>query len=390
MNARWLPSLPALQWGRQIDRHTMVSDGVAALIVTLMLIPQSLAYAQLAGLPPEVGLYASVAPLLVYALLGTSRVLAVGPVAVVSLMTAAAVGEHAAPGSGQYLAVAITLAFLSGGMLLVMGFLRLGFLANFLSHPVIAGFIAASGLLIAASQLKTLLGVQAGGHNFIELAGSLIAQLGNTHLLTLAIGGGSLVFLFWVRRGLKPLLMRLGLPPRAADRGANAGPVHFDADKIPVRLGARHLHQRLAHAITNLQHPWRIAAEHRLRVEHTGVTLQTKARPEIVQRLLLAGGQAAFTQDEAAYLAHHLAGERVLVLSEKIEHGGRGWQRDAHCTAIFETLCSAGTYNAGPECTDGAYADGDCRGRHGRDRRQLCPAETDRGGREPDCRRPSA
>src|SRR5690606_20494177 len=112
--------------------------------VTLMLIPQSLAYAQLAGLPPEVGLYASVAPLVIYALLGTSRVLAVGPVAVVSLMTAAAVGEHAAAGTGHYLAVAITLAFLSGLILLAMGLLRLGFLANFLSHPVIAGFITAS------------------------------------------------------------------------------------------------------------------------------------------------------------------------------------------------------------------------------------------------------
>jgi len=225
VNARWLPSLPVLDWGRRYDRDTLVSDAVAALIVTIMLIPQSLAYAQLAGLPPEVGLYASVAPLLVYAVLGTSRVLAVGPVAVVSLMTAAAVGEHAAAGSGQYLAVAITLAFLSGGLLLLMGLLRLGFLAHFLSHPVIAGFISASGLLIAASQLKTLLGVQAGGHNFIELAGSLIGQLGQTHGLTLTIGGGSLAFLFWVRRGLQPLLVRLGLPPRAADLGAKAGPV---------------------------------------------------------------------------------------------------------------------------------------------------------------------
>ena len=87
--AGWLPSLPVLDWGRRYDRSTLVSDLVAALIVTIMLIPQSLAYALLAGLPPEVGLYASVAPLLLYAVFGTSRVLAVGPVAVVSLMTAA-------------------------------------------------------------------------------------------------------------------------------------------------------------------------------------------------------------------------------------------------------------------------------------------------------------
>jgi SulP family sulfate permease len=97
-----LPSLPVLDWGRHCDRATFMGDAVAALIVTLMLIPQSLAYAQLAGLPPEVGLYASVAPLLLYALFGSSRVLAVGPVAVVSLMTAAAVGEHAVVGSPAY------------------------------------------------------------------------------------------------------------------------------------------------------------------------------------------------------------------------------------------------------------------------------------------------
>ncbi len=150
---QWLPSLPVLRWGRQYKRDTLIGDGVAALIVTVMLIPQSLAYAMLAGLPPEVGLYASVAPLLLYAVFGTSRVLVVGPVAVVSLMTAAAIGQHAAVGTPEYWAVAITLAFLSGALLLLMGVLRLGFLANFLSHPVISGFISASGLLIAASQL---------------------------------------------------------------------------------------------------------------------------------------------------------------------------------------------------------------------------------------------
>ncbi|WP_300650983.1 sulfate permease [Hydrogenophaga sp.] len=222
---RWLPSLPVLQWGRQYNRDTLLGDGVAALIVTVMLIPQSLAYAMLAGLPPEVGLYASVAPLLLYAVFGTSRVLAVGPVAVVSLMTAAAIGQHAVAGTPEYWAVAITLAFLSGALLLLMGVLRLGFLANFLSHPVISGFISASGLLIAASQLKTLMGVKAEGHNLLELGQSLIAQLGRTHLLTLAIGVSTVAFLFWVRSGLKPLLVRIGFQARAADVIAKTGPV---------------------------------------------------------------------------------------------------------------------------------------------------------------------
>ena len=220
-----LPSLPILAWGRAYRRETLLGDGLAAVIVTVMLIPQSLAYAMLAGLPPEVGLYASVAPLLLYAVFGTSRVLAVGPVAVVSLMTAAAIGEHAAAGSLEYWAVAITLAFLSGLMLLAMGLLRLGFLANFLSHPVISGFISASGILIAASQFKTLMGVKAEGHNFLDLSLSLVSQLGQVHALTLMIGVATVVFLFWVRSGLKPLLQRFGLSARAADIVAKTGPV---------------------------------------------------------------------------------------------------------------------------------------------------------------------
>lgn len=222
---RWLPRFTVLDWGRGYSRHTLLGDGMAAVIVTIMLIPQSLAYAMLAGLPPEVGLYASVAPLLAYALFGTSRVLAVGPVAVVSLMTATTIGSFAAAGSEAYWAAAITLAFLSGLMLLVMGLLRLGFLASFLSHPVIAGFISASGLLIAAGQLKVVLGIRSEGHTFIELVPALLAQLGNTHWLTAAIGLATLAFLFWARSGLKPLLLRLKLPARLADLITRAAPV---------------------------------------------------------------------------------------------------------------------------------------------------------------------
>jgi sulfate permease, SulP family len=217
--------LPLFDWAREYNRDTLVSDLVAAVIVTIMLIPQSLAYASLAGLPPEVGLYASIAPLVLYTFFGTSRVLAVGPVAVVSLMTATAIGEHAVIGSAQYGAVAITLAFLSGAMLLVMGLLRLGFLASFLSHPVISGFITASALLIAAGQLKVILGVKVEGHNFFELLGGLIQQLDHIHAVTTAIGLSMVTFLFWARRGLKPLLLSWGLPTRLADVLAKAGPV---------------------------------------------------------------------------------------------------------------------------------------------------------------------
>ncbi len=222
---RWLPSVPLLEWSRQYNRETLINDLIAALIVTIMLIPQSLAYALLAGLPPEVGLYASVAPLLLYAVLGSSRVLAVGPVAVVSLMTAATVAEHAAAGTHAYWQVAITLAFLSGSILLLMGLLRLGFLANFLSHPVISGFISASGLLIALSQMKTIMGVKAEGHNFVDLLLALRQQASNLHLLTLVVGIAATAFLFWVRKGLKPLLLRIGLSPKIADMTAKTGPV---------------------------------------------------------------------------------------------------------------------------------------------------------------------
>ncbi len=220
-----LIALPVLDWGRHYDRDTLTRDLVAAVIVTIMLIPQSLAYALLAGLPPEVGLYASVAPLVLYAIFGTSRVLAVGPVAVASLMTAAIVGEYAAVGTHAYWLIAITLAFLSGAMLLVMGLLRLGFLAQFLSHPVISGFISASGILIAASQLKTILGIKAEGHNFVDLVMDLVANAGNSNWRTVVIGFSAAAFLFWVRKGLKPLLKRLGMGDKLADIATKAGPV---------------------------------------------------------------------------------------------------------------------------------------------------------------------
>jgi len=217
--------VPVLDWGRTYDRRAFSNDMIAAVIVTIMLIPQSLAYALLAGLPPEAGLYASIAPILLYAIFGTSRALAVGPVAVVSLLTAAAIGEVAEQGTAGYAIAALTLAFLSGGILLLMGVFRLGFLANFLSHPVIAGFITASGILIATSQLKHILGVDAHGHTLPEMLASLLAHLGEINWITVVIGVLATVFLFWVRKGLKPLLKRLGASPMLADIATKAGPV---------------------------------------------------------------------------------------------------------------------------------------------------------------------
>lgn len=217
--------MPILTWGKTYNKDTLTSDVVAAVIVTIMLIPQSLAYALLAGLPAEMGLYASILPLFIYAVFGTSRALAVGPVAVVSLMTAAAVGNLGLTDPASIALAAVTLAFISGLILTVMGLFRLGFLANFLSHPVIAGFITASGILIATSQLKHIFGITAEGHNLLELVISLLEHQHLTNPITLAIGLTTVAFLFWVRKGLKPLLLNAGVKPRMADILAKAGPV---------------------------------------------------------------------------------------------------------------------------------------------------------------------
>jgi SulP family sulfate permease len=217
--------LPILDWAPRYTRTDAVNDLFAAVIVTIMLVPQSLAYAMLAGLPPVVGLYASILPLIAYAIFGTSRTLAVGPVAVVSLMTAAAVAPIVAAGSAAYVTAAVTLAFLSGLVLLAMAVLRLGFLANFLSHPVISGFISASGILIAASQLKHILGIRAEGDTLPRIVTELAHGAHNANLPTLVIGIAATGFLFWSRRSLKPLLLRAGLGRRLADLLAKAGPL---------------------------------------------------------------------------------------------------------------------------------------------------------------------
>ncbi|MFH1803317.1 MAG: sulfate permease [Pseudomonadota bacterium] len=216
---------PVFDWGRGYSRAAAFSDLSAAVIVTVMLIPQSLAYAMLAGLPPEVGLYASILPLVAYAVFGTSRVLAVGPVAVVSLMTASTIGAVSLPDGVSVITAAVTLAVMSGLMLLVMGIFRLGFLASFLSHPVISGFITASAILIAVSQLKHILGIEIAGETLPESVVALIGGIGNLHIPTLMIGAGCLIFLFWARCRLKSTLKRLGIGDGIAGFLTKAGPV---------------------------------------------------------------------------------------------------------------------------------------------------------------------
>lgn len=202
---------PILSWLPHYTGRDFGNDVIAAAVVTIMLIPQGMAYAMLAGLPPQAGLYGAILPLLIYAIFGTSRPLAVGPVAVVALMTAASAGAVAQVGSAEFHYAALWLALLSGALMLGMGLFRLGFVASFLSHPVISGFITAAGILIAASQLRHLLGAPIGGKTLPQVIPSILDNLGQINPATVALSAALLAFLFWSRAGAAPLLQRLGL-----------------------------------------------------------------------------------------------------------------------------------------------------------------------------------
>lgn len=220
-----MKGFPAYAWLKGYNKDLLIADSIAAIIVTVMLIPQSLGYAMLAGVSPEVGLYASIIPLVAYALLGTSRTLSVGPVAVISLMTAVAVSDAVAQTGADYHEAAIVLALLSGCVLVVMGHLKFGFLANFLSHPVVSGFISASGILIALSQLKHLLGISAHGDTLPSLLLSLSQGMHAINLPTLAIGSFALILLIVCRRYLVRSLIAVGLSENAAGTISKAAPV---------------------------------------------------------------------------------------------------------------------------------------------------------------------
>lgn len=218
-------SLPLPAWLRTYRRDWLAGDLTAGLIVTVLLIPQSLAYAMLAGLPPQAGLYASILPIVAYALLGTSMSLAVGPAAVASVMTASLLQPLAPAGSAEYTVLAAQLALLSGLMLVAFGMLRLGFLAHFLSHPVVSGFISGSAVLIAVGQLRHLLGVRADGAGVVQTLIALWHALPQTRPMTLAIGLGTLAFLWLARRWLAPALAAFGVPRASGELLARLAPM---------------------------------------------------------------------------------------------------------------------------------------------------------------------
>ncbi len=181
--------VPILEWLPQYSKKELTGDLAAGITVGVMLIPQGMAYAMIAGLPPIYGLYACTLPLILYAIFGTSRQLAVGPVAMVSLLTAAGVGVLAEQGTETYITLAVSLALLVGLIQFGLGVFRLGFLVNFLSHPVISGFTSAAALIIGLSQLKHLLGVDIPrSHHIHEILWHAIQQFGHINWMTFTIG----------------------------------------------------------------------------------------------------------------------------------------------------------------------------------------------------------
>ncbi len=188
---RWLPLPPG----------ALRADLIAGITVSLVLIPQSMAYAQLAGLPAYYGLYAAFLPVLVGALWGSSNQLSTGPVAMVSLLTASALVQFASPGAETYVALAIVLAFMVGFIQFALGVLHLGAIVSFISHPVIVGFTNAAAIIIGLSQLNKLLGVSVGrSSNFLADIWGVLEQIRETHLPTLAIGVAAFALMYGLRR----------------------------------------------------------------------------------------------------------------------------------------------------------------------------------------------
>lgn len=224
----WLQSrMPALDWLARYERGHLPGDALAGVIVATLLIPQAMAYAVLAGLPPQVGLYASLLPLAVYALLGSSRVLSVGPSALLSLLIVTQVAAFADAGSARYLAFAMATALVAGVMQIAMGAARLGVLTNFLSQPVLSGFTSAAAFHIALSQVKHLLGVQLPPTDHLhELLGELAGALPRTRWPTLAVGTATILLLLAFQYLLPRVLARWKtLPPALAQSLSKCGPI---------------------------------------------------------------------------------------------------------------------------------------------------------------------
>jgi len=190
-----MPQFQFFSWIKNYKTSNLSGDLSAGITVGVMLIPQGMAYAMLAGLPPIYGLYAATIPLIIYALLGSSPQLAVGPVALVSLLVASSIGALAESSSAMYIHYALTLSLMVGVILLAMGIFRLGFLVNFLSHPVISGFISAAAIIIVISQLKHILGISIPRGHFLDMLNGTVSRIVHTNYYSLIIGVSAIIIL---------------------------------------------------------------------------------------------------------------------------------------------------------------------------------------------------
>ena len=192
---------PILDWLPNYKKEWLRGDLVAGTTVGIMLIPQGIAYALIAGLPPIYGLYTALIPQVIYAFLGTSRQLAVGPVAMDSLIVAAGVATLAEVGSDQFIEFAILLALIMGLLQVMFGLFRLGFIVNFLSKPVISGFTSAAAIIIGLSQLNNFLGINVGRNNKLQyLLYDAFQHIAETHWLTFTIGITSILGMILIKK----------------------------------------------------------------------------------------------------------------------------------------------------------------------------------------------
>ncbi|MGB6230849.1 MAG: SulP family inorganic anion transporter [Litorimonas sp.] len=218
-------------WVRSYERDQFSRDLVAAIVVTILLVPQSLAYALLAGLPPKVGIYASITPLIAYAFIGSSRQLNVGPTAVISLMTAAAIADL--PEELRVIG-ATALALMVGVMLLGAGLLKAGFLMNFVSRPVVSAYITGAAFLIIISQLRHIFGVEGGGRTALAMLANLRDQLGQSTLVALLVGGAALIAFYLARNSVAYRLVKAGLSSQRAKLVSRMAPIFIIALFIGV------------------------------------------------------------------------------------------------------------------------------------------------------------
>ena len=218
--------LPFMDWLVNYNRKNLSGDVTAGVIVAIMLVPQSMAYALLAGLPPQVGLYASIVPLVVYGLLGTSRALAVGPVAIMSLLVASALSQLNISSVEQYVQFAILLALLVGIIQLIMGVFKIGFLVNFLSHPVLSGFTSAVSIVIGLSQVKYLFGISVPHtESTPELLAVLFEKLPETNTTVLVLSAVAIVVLLYFKFVLPKQLAKTSLSNMMTTSLTKLGPL---------------------------------------------------------------------------------------------------------------------------------------------------------------------